>query len=211
MLNEKSNSATRFCKVCFTPIKGYSPSSLVMADVPICSSCLRKLHPNVQVTYKKGIRFTSVYEYGNEIRDLLFLFKACGDYELWPIFLYAQAPIFHMKFHDFYLIPSPSYVSRENKRGFSHVRAMFQVLNLPFIDCLEKTKDVKQADLDYAHRQKIGNYLHLKENTSLKGKKLLFVDDVVTSGATALACVALLKRKDPKAIEVLSMARTLLT
>lgn len=211
MPNEKSNSATRFCKICFNPIKGYSPCSLLLDQVPICSSCLRKLHPDVQVTFKQGVRFTSVYDYGDEIRDLLFLFKACGDYELAPVFLYAQTPIFRLKYHDFYLIPSPSYDEREKRRGFAHVVEMFKVLNLPFLDCLKKTDDVKQADLDYAHRQKIGKYIRFKGDVDLLNKKLLFVDDVVTSGATALACVSLLKKKHPKTVEVLSMARTLLT
>lgn len=211
MLNEKSNSAIRFCKICFNQIKGYSPFSLLLDQTPICSSCLRKLHPDVQTTFKQGVRFTSVYEYRDEIRDLLFLFKACGDYELAPVFLYAQAPIFHLKYHDYYLIPSPSYNEREKRRGFSHVIEMFKVLDLPFLDCLKKTKDVKQADLDYAHRQKISKYIRFKGDTNLSNKKLLFVDDVVTSGATALACVSLLKKKHPKTVEVLSMARTLLT
>ncbi len=206
----KSSSATRFCKVCFEPIRGYSLSRLFNESC-LCDQCFNKLNPKMKTEIKKGIKYTTLYEYKDEIRDLLFQFKAAGDYELAPIFIGRQSPMLRLLFHGYYLIPAPSYIDRENKRGFSHVVEMYKPLGLPFIDCLTKTKDVKQANLDFKKRQKIGNYLRIDEKANLQGKKILFVDDVVTSGATSLAAVKLIKNQHPKCVRVLAMARTLLS
>lgn len=204
----KSNFATRFCKVCFSEIRDNLLSDLLMKDRPICGRCLNKIKPHIETYEIGGLSFVSIYPYNEQIRNLLFLFKACGDIELASIFLSLQAPVLRLYFHGFYLVPAPSFYTRESKRGFSHVREMFKVLKLPFVDCMKKTKDVKQADLDYEKRQAIGNYLSIDSNIDLSGKKILFVDDVVTSGATALAAASLLKKRGAKKIKVLSMAHT---
>ena len=52
---------------------------------------------------------------------------------------------------------------------------------------------MKQADLHWRDRQKIGEHLHYVDGISVQGKKILFVDDLLTTGATAKACCSLLK------------------
>ena len=85
---------------------------------------------------------------------------------------------------------------------------MFRPLGLPFYDCLIKTKDVKQANLNYADRQKIGKALAIKEATNLRGKKVLFVDDLLTTGATAYASVRLIRRAGSEDVRILTMGHT---
>ncbi len=204
----KSNSATRFCKICFNEIKDVFLAELWGHKRLICSRCRHKMNPSLEHFKMKGVPITSVYDYNDEIRNLLFLFKGCGDVELAPVFLGEQSRLLHLIFHDFYLVNSPSYHTRDEKRGFSHVKEMFKVLNLPFIDCLEKSKDVKQADLKYKDRLKVGEYIKIKGSPKIKGKKILFVDDVLTSGATSMASVSLLKERGAKDVRVLVMAHT---
>ena len=207
----KSNSAIRFCKICFNQINDFLLYDLFNNNRPLCARCFHKMMPKIE-TYKiKKYKFMSLYKYNEEIRNLLFLFKACGDIELAKVFLCIQSPILKLYFHDYYLVPAPSYIERENKRGFSHVKEMFSVLKLKTIDCLKKNKDIKQADLDFNNRQKIGEYLSIQKDIDLRNKKILFVDDVVTSGATALAAIKLLEAHRPKIIKVLSMAHTVLS
>lgn len=204
----KSSSATRFCKVCFNDLKDNVISDLWGKERFVCSRCLHKMNPHIERFKMKGTEIMSVYDYSEEIRNLLFLFKGCGDIELAPVFLSEQARLLHFLFHDFYLVNSPSFHTREEQRGFSHVKEMFKVLNLPFIDCLEKSKDVKQADLNYKQRQKVAEIIRIRGSPKIKGKKILFVDDVLTSGATSMAAVSLLKERRPKEIKVLVMAHT---
>lgn len=204
----KFDSATRFCKICFLPIEEYALSDLWVKKRFVCSRCLAKMNPRIEHYKIKGVSFMSVYDYNEEIRNLLFLFKACGDIELAPVFLSEQSLLLHGIFHHYYLVNAPSYYMRDEKRGFSHVKEIFRVLNLPFLDCLEKIEDVKQADLNYAKRQQIGKYLTINSSAKIVGKKILFVDDVVTSGATAIAATKLLYQRGAKKVKVLSMAHT---
>ncbi len=204
----KSNSATPFCKICFKDIEDNVIASLWGKERFICSRCFHKMNPSIERFEIKGIKVTSLYEYNEEIRNLLFLFKGCGDIELAPVFLSEQSSLLRFIFHGFYLVNSPSYHTREEKRGFSHVKEMFKVLNLPFIDCLEKTKDVKQADLKYKDRLKVKDYIKIRGSPKIRGKKILFVDDVLTSGATSLASASLLKKQGAKEVQILVMAHT---
>lgn len=106
------------------------------------------------------------------------------------------------------MVPAPSFASKNEKRGFNHVVEMFAPLGLPFVKCLVKTKDVKQADLNFKDRQKIGEALGLIPGTDLRGKKVLFVDDLVTTGATAVSSVKLIKRAGAEEVRILSMGCT---
>lgn len=118
-----------------------------------------------------------------------------------------KANFLKFMFRKYLVVPAPSYFERDERRGFNHVVSIFELLGLPISDCLIKTEDRKQADLNFEERKKIGKSIRLKENTKIAGKRILFVDDVMTSGSTILACVNLLKKLKPKKIEVLVLAR----
>jgi predicted amidophosphoribosyltransferase len=84
---------------------------------------------------------------------------------------------------------------------------MFKILFLPQVKAIQKVDDVKQADLGYEQRQRIGEHLRWVEGGSVTNKKILFVDDLCTSGATAKACCRLLKEHGASRIEILVMGR----
>lgn len=205
----KSPSATRFCKVCFKEIKECSFPSLVDGRKPICEDCYKKMNPQMESFLIEKVKARSLYSYNETIRSLLFQFKGCADIELAPIFLAYQLPMLKLLYHGYILLPAPSYAPRDKKRGFNHVQEMFKELALPMSHGLEKSDDKKQADSSFRERQKIGDVITYKKDISLTNKKVLFVDDVLTSGATAKACLKIIKRQHPKKVEVLVMARTI--
>ena len=125
---------------------------------------------------------------------MLFQFKGCADIELSSLFLGYQAPLLHVLYHGYTLIPAPSFSEKNEARGFNHVEAMFSPLKLPFLHPLIKIDDVKQADLHRDERQKIGQHLRYDETVDIRRKKILFVDDLFTTGATAKACCELLEK-----------------
>ena len=150
----------------------------------------------------------SLYLYEEEIRTLLYQFKGCADIELAPIFLAYQAPILRWAYRGYTLVPAPSFAAKNEARGFNHVELMFASLHLPFLHAIEKLDDVKQADLHWRDRQKIGEHLHYVDGISVQGKKILFVDDLLTTGATAKACCSLLKAHGAKRVKILVMGYT---
>lgn len=113
-----------------------------------------------------------------------------------------------MLYPGYTIVPAPSSKNHDDERGFNHVREMFSCLGLPMIHAIEKTDDRKQSDLDYRSRQEVGKHLRWVGGRSVSGKKILLVDDVYTTGATARNCIKLLKKHGASKIRVLVMAKT---
>ena len=151
----------------------------------------------------------AIYNYDENIKSLLYQFKGCHDYELDPVFLYRYAFELSIMYHNYVIVPIPSYQEEDEKRGFNHVREIFSLLNLKMMDILVKTANVKQADLSKEERKNISKYLKVKENVDLSGKKVLIVDDVFTTGGTMSAAINLIKGLHPKKIKVLVMSKTI--
>ena len=114
------------------------------------------------------------------------------------------------------MIPIPILHSKINSRGYNQSQViaigMQQVWNRPiFSDVLIKrswsnsqTKKNRKARL-----QQIPDLFLLKKPTSIKGKHILLVDDVLTTGATLEAAIATLMIGSPASISVAVAAYTL--
>jgi ComF family protein len=164
--------------------------------------------PHEEIFSLEGIPVRCLYPYNERIRSLLYQFKGCGDSELKDVFLARQAPLLHWLYHGYLLAPAPSFRAKDEARGFNHVQLMFSLLKLPFIEPFIKTDDVKQADNSYAERQRIGEHIRFDETVSVRGRKILFVDDLLTTGATAKACCRLLKEHGARKVAILTMGHT---
>ncbi|MCX5775959.1 MAG: phosphoribosyltransferase family protein [Firmicutes bacterium] len=149
-----------------------------------------------------------IYNYDETIRDKLYRLKGCRDIELAPVFLDYFLIELAIRFWGYIMVPAPSWHEDDENREFNHVVEIFKRIPLRMQKALIKTENVKQADLHFAERQEIGKRISLVENLNLTGKKVLFVDDVMTTGATAKACVGLLKQAGAKSVKILVMSKT---
>ena len=180
---------------------------LVSGKESLCAICFYGLRPK-QIEWKIGsIHATSLYEYNEAIRSTLYQFKGAKDYELKNAFVIEQSHWLRVRYKGYVLVPAPSSPSHDLERGFNQVEEMFSCLGLPVVRCLKKTKESKQSDLSVEERKRVGKIISMQENGELRGKKVLFVDDVYTTGSTCKACLRLLKTAKPKRIEVLVMAK----
>lgn len=206
---KKSATATPFCKVCFKPIAEDSFLSTFLGEESLCPHCYAEMKPE-WFHWKEGkVPCLALYFYNATIRSMLYQFKGCGDYELKDAFFAYPKYVLRSQFQGFYLVPAPSSRSHNEKRGFNQVKAMCECLELPFLDCLEKTVEAKQSDLSVEERKKIGKYLSYYGPASLSNKKILLVDDVFTTGSTARGCLKLLSAHHPQKLAFLTMAKTL--
>ncbi len=102
---------------------------------------------------------------------------------------------------------------RAIKRGFDPVAVIAQSLrmelSIPYCKgCLVKIKKTeKQSKLDYAHRVRnlIGT-IALSDNAEVKGKRVLLVDDVMTTGATIEECSYVLKKGGAREVFAVTFA-----
>ena len=174
----------------------------------LCSSCYRKLRPRFFRWRLGRYRCLALYEY-ETVKEALYQFKGCGDIELAPVFFDYARPILSRRFRSYQIVPAPSSQSHDEARGFNQVVEMCRCLNLPILPILEKTAESKQSDLSAKERKQVGKILALKERGKIKGKRILLVDDVYTTGSTISACLRLLAQEGPKTIKVFVMAKTL--
>lgn len=196
------------CRICFEPINPGSWLHLSIAKPTLCSKCYKEFHPIFLEFHFEGVQGLAIYPYDATIKERLFQLKGCYDIELSPVFLNYFAKELHGKFKNYWLVPAPSWVDDDRQREFNHVEEIFKILKLPMLKVLVKTENVKQADLNVEKRQEIRKKIRLIEDDKVRGKNILFVDDVFTTGSTAKTAVSLLRQAGAKKIQILIMSKT---
>lgn len=203
------NPQTSHCVKCFKKIEQNNFIFLAKHEYFLCNSCLKEKITHFQRFKVNGVKAYSIYDYNEYIQDNLFKFKGCGDYELRKLFLHPFEREMRWFFKGYSIVCAPSYYLDDEVRGFNHVEEIFKRLNLPIIKVLEKTKDIKQVDVSAEERKNIKRYLKVNNIEQIFNKKILLVDDVITTGSTLKAAIELLKLGKPKSIKILVIAKTI--
>ena len=204
----KLTPTTKYCKICFKEMKTDDMSRLFDGDICICQKCQDEFDPKFKSFKVDGYKALAIYEYTPFIKKLIYLYKGCFDYELNETFLNVFIKEIKIRFHGYSVIPIPSYIEDDKKRGFNHVIEAFKKLDLEVLPIIEKTAHQKQADKSAKKRKEIGKYLAFKNPISLENKKVLIVDDIYTTGSTMRATINMVEKLNPKDIKVLVLAKT---
>ena len=149
----------------------------------------------------------SIYDYDDSIRELIYQFKGCYDRELGSLFLEQYILYIRYKYLGYYIVPAPSFYKDDIRREFNHVIEAFNCLNLPILTVVEKIDDYKQSDQRKDNRIHIGKHLKVSDLEKVRRKKILIVDDVLTTGSTIKAIIELIKEGRPKDIKILTIAK----
>lgn len=114
------------------------------------------------------------------------------------------------------VVPVPLHVARLKQRGFNQAaiigktvaRTLGVVLELGLLERLKATRP--QVGLSRTERQdNVKGAFSVREPSLLKGKTVLLVDDVYTTGATLKEASSQLLRRGAKGVHVLTFARVL--
>ena len=112
------------------------------------------------------------------------------------------------------LVPVPLYHRRHRERGFNQANEMAQGLaskrKIPVLDCLYRYREtVSQTKLERAARwENMSGAFQLKRGFDVRGRNLLVIDDVFTTGATVNACAQALAQAGAGQLAVLTIARS---
>lgn len=113
------------------------------------------------------------------------------------------------------IVPVPLHADREHERGFNQAvviaRELARLSRLP----LDEHSVVRRlhterhrAGMDAkARRQSVAEAFAVRHRDLINGKRVLLVDDVFTTGATASACAETLKHAGAEEVFVLTIAR----
>lgn len=155
-----------------------------------------------------GVKALALYEYSDAFRSALYQLKGCGDIELAKSFLSYCLPSLKLYFRGYSVVPAPSSKSHDERRGFNQVVEIAKPLGLPIINALAKDEVEKQSNLSSELRRQVGEHIRLRDGVSVRGRKVLLIDDVYTTGSTVKACIRLLQGAKPKSLRVLVVAKT---
>lgn len=159
--------------------------------------------------------FDEVYTYGSyegALRSLIHVFKYDRVAPLARPFgeLLARALPRDRSFD--LIVPMPLHWRRRWQRGFNQsallAREIAKRWNVPVRRAVRRRRaTAPQAGLTNAKRR-ANMRGAFRATARLDGLRVLLIDDVVTTGATASACARVLKRAGAKSVTVLALART---
>jgi len=93
------------------------------------------------------------------------------------------------------VVPVPLHRSRRQKRGYNQsakfAEGLCEVFQIPFDDSISVRKvatDTQTKKTKLQRWENVESVFDLQDSTKISGKRILLVDDVITTGATIEAC-----------------------
>ncbi len=189
-------------------------------DYPLCFFCRRPLDSSGRCQSCQSDEYVPVFalgEYVDPLKKIIHNFKYRGYKKLGNIFAQLMLEKFKLQLEKLkinVILPVPLHSYREKVRGFNQAALLSDNigngLKLPVAkESLRKVKrTADQAKLDFEHRMKNLRGAFAVVGEDLKEKRVLIVDDVVTSGATVLEAIRVLEKAGARIKGVCAVAIT---
>ncbi|MDO4536080.1 MAG: ComF family protein [Clostridium perfringens] len=185
-------------------------------SIGLCKECEDKIEYCKNIKIIDNINVYSISYYGYSIKKLILDFKYksnfnCGEY---------LGELILKKFNEIdeefdYITCVPSSKNKLKERGFNQCEFLAKYLaenkNISYIESLRKLNKTKEQKLLSAEEREknIKNAFSLIDNKRLIGKKVLLLDDVITTGFTIEACIRELKKIKSIDLTVIVVAESL--
>jgi ComF family protein len=193
--------ADYFCASCHTSFRNDFP----LDAAGICALCRSGL---------RGFdRAASFGFYEGALRDLIHLFKYSGMRPLSRTLSRLLERALPIDQHFDLIVPVPLHWRRRWNRGFNQAELLAREVatrrGTVMVNALRRRKaTASQMGLtSAARRRNMTAAFQPREGIDLSGKRILLIDDVMTTGATASACALALKKAGAKSVSLLTLAR----
>lgn len=207
------------CRMCEASLPFIEPprcpkcGKMMLADDTLCSDCARADH-----AFYRGI---SVFEFGTEVKDLIYRYKYRGEkYLSTPMIHWMTGGLESIGWDFDVIVPVPLHPIREKQRGFNQSRLLAKGISenigVPLMDkSLIRIKNTpQQARLSgHERRKNLMGAFQVKELKNGPGgpdifeeKTVLLVDDVYTTGSTADQCARVLLGSGAKRVYIITLA-----
>ena len=194
-------AAEYFCVTCRTPFQNRFP----LDESGRCRLC------------RTGVRgFDAAYCFGSyegTLRELIHLFKY-GRMKPLARTLAANLALALPRDQRFdIVVPMPLHWRRQWQRGFNQsdllARGIARRCGIPVANAVRRVRSTAaQAGLSNAERRKnVAGAFRVRSQRAIQGRRVLLIDDVMTTGATASACALALKRGGATSVTLLALAR----
>jgi ComF family protein len=221
------------CRICDEPLSGYSRAPICRK----CLNAPKALNPEIfclkcrtpflreRALDDNGLcrlcaagvgSYDAAYAWGGYdgvLKDLIHCFKFHGMRSLSKPLGGYLAEAFPRSERIDAIVPMPVHWTRRMERGFNQCELLASELSrhtgVPVWKSLRKVKRTeKQSNLAGAKRRRnVRGSFGVREGRSIAGKRLMLVDDVLTTGATVNEAAEELKRHGAARVAVLTVAR----
>jgi ComF family protein len=194
---------TPFCRCCSRPFDG-------AIDGEFCC-------PNCEDRALAFDCVVSIYQAKGVLRDLIHRFKYGGHFHLRRVlteFLLEAMQDSRLKETPIdCLVPVPLHPTRLRERGFNQADALAESLSkrarVPVWQCVERRLYTDtQTRFDRTERMRnLRNAFVLRKNCNVRGKHLVLLDDVLTTGSTLHECALVLRAAGAESVRAVTVAR----
>lgn len=191
--------------------------TIIEFDEYACKECIKEFPKTDIITGVSGYRCVSPFRYEGKYRKALCDFKFRNKKQYAPLFAQVMYNSIKRQYNDieFDIVSCvPMHNKDLNKKGYNHSKLLAielsKLLNIPYADTIEKTKRTKKQHKLPLNLRKtnLSGAFKLIDKDIVKGKRILFVDDVVTTGATLSNTCKVLQKSKPKFIFCITLAKT---
>ncbi|WP_415696441.1 ComF family protein [Erysipelothrix inopinata] len=158
-----------------------------MGNIYLCGDCQQRLNPQLKKIHIEQLEINSLIPYEKDARELILRYKESFDQALYPVFFAQYSMALRIRYKNYFIIYPPSIEEAKIKRGFDAMFWMCKGIGLPIIEnVFVKKSDYRQVGLNKVERQKSANHIYLADENSIRGKNIIVVDDILTTGSTLL-------------------------
>ena len=204
-----------FCTACWTKLEFLGPGGCQRCGLPLqgtdaetCGACLAK-PPRLD-------RIRAAVAYGEISRSIAMRLKYGRKVALARTMSRFMQPLVGEAGPDSVFVPVPLHRARLWGRGFNQSVAVAKELSrrtgLPVaVDALKRTRSTPPLKGMSMHqrRRTVAGAFKANPAADLRGRRVILVDDVLTTGSTANACARVLKRAGAARVELISWARVI--
>ena len=213
----------RCCVVCGSPLSRGEECLCTCCNInlPRTGFHLRKDNPVECLFWGRipGLKRASsflFYRKGSDFRRILHMLKYGGYKELGEVMgRYMSAELSSGEFFDGVdmLIPVPLHRKKQKLRGYNQsewiARGIASVTGIPLCaECMirEKNTETQTRKSTFERWENVEGIFRLCDTVHFEGKHVLLVDDVLTTGATTVACASAFAGVSGIRISVLTLA-----
>lgn len=199
---------------CISCSKELNDTEREYAMCKTCQNTLKKVESDIKIA--NGIPVYSCFYYDNVARQLVLSYKDSDKPFISEYMaMYVRDKYIEKNLDIDGIVFVPSSNKKINKRGYDalkHVAVhLSKMLEKPILLGLKKKNiatDLTQVEKT-KREQAVKDTFFVNDNALLKGKKILLIDDVITTGATLQECASELIKAEAKELYIITFTRTL--